>query len=61
MGPELKWNKQFEIMKEKMREAIGKLKNAVVFAPTAHIFFNVHLIKKVFCGCGAFVIMPKQE
>ena len=38
VGPELKWNEQFEIMKEKMREAIGKLKNAVVFAPTAHIF-----------------------
>ena len=38
MGPELKWNKQFEIMKEKMREAIGKLKNVVAFAPTAHVY-----------------------
>ena len=61
MGPQLKWNKQFEIMKEKMRESIGKLKNTAVFAPTAHIFFNMHLINKVYFGCGAFMITPKQE
>ena len=47
MGLELKWNKQFEIMKEKMREAIGKLKNSVVLSPTACIFFNMRLTKKV--------------
>ena len=38
MGPELKWNTQFEIMKEKMREEIGKFKSTLVFAPTSHVF-----------------------
>ena len=33
----------------------------MVFVQTAHIFFNVCLIKKVCFGCGMFVMTPKQE
>ena len=60
MCPELKWNEQFEIMKDKMRETIGKLKNTVIFVLIAH-FFNVRLTKKVHFGYGVFVTTIKQE
>ena len=55
MGPEFKWNKKFKIMKEKVREAIRNLKNTVVFAPTAHVFVIMCVIKKVCFGCGTFM------
>ena len=59
MVPELKWNKQFEIMKEKKREAIGNLKNEVVFAATAHVFLNMCLIKEECLRCGTLMATPK--
>ena len=52
MSPSLVWDKQFEIMKEKMVEAIFKLKNTEIVVPTAHLYYNMYLIKKVYFGCS---------
>ena len=32
-----------------------------MFAPAAHVFFNMCLIKKVYFGCGVLMLTPKQE
>ena len=44
----LKQIKQFEIMKEKMLEAVSKLRNITIAAPIAYIFLNIYLIKNAF-------------
>ena len=46
MSPSLMWNKQFEIMREKILEAICKLKNATIAVHNACMYYNMYLIKK---------------
>ena len=48
-------------MIEKMKEAIYKLNNTEMIASTAHIYYNVYLIKKVYFGYGVISITPRQE
>ena len=52
MSPALVWDEQFLKMREKMIEAVFKLKNTKIAAPTAYLHYNMHLIKKVCFGCG---------
>ena len=61
MGPSLKWEKQFKIMKEKMMESVAKIKVMEIYPAIAYAFFNVYLSKKVFFGCGIVDINKKQE
>ena len=61
MGPLLKWMKQFECMKEKLKEAIHELKDIEVVIPIAYIFHNVYLCKKVYFGCRIIILTEKQE
>ena len=56
MSPSLIWDKQFEIMKEKILEAIYKLKNTLVVVSTACLYYNMYLIKKVCFVCGVMSI-----
>ena len=48
-------------MKEKIRETIYKLKSTIIVASTASLHYNIHLIKKVYFGCGVLSLMLKQE
>ena len=52
---------QFKIMKEKMREAIGKLRAINVRSATAYIFYNTYLCIKVCFRCRIMSITEKQE
>ena len=61
MGPALTWDKQFVMMVNKMKEAIGKLKNTVIFVSTASMYYNMYLCKKVYFGSGVFTLNEKQE
>ena len=61
MSPALVWDKQFEKMKEKMIEAVFKLKNTKIVVPTAHLYYNMYLIKKVYFGCGIVHLTEQQE
>ena len=61
IGPSLKWEKQFKKIKEKMRIAMGKLKNTPMNIANRYIFYNMYLIKQVYFGCGVISLMPKQE
>ena len=61
MSPSLVWHKQFEIMKNKMREAIFKLNNTNMVASNASMYYNMYLIKKVYFGCGVININQRQE
>ena len=51
IGPTLKQEKQFKVMKEKMKEAIYKIKNIEFYLSIAYIFFNMYLCIKVYFGC----------
>ena len=44
-----------------MREAMHKLKNTEIVAPTDHMHYDACLIKKVYVGCGVFSLTPQQE
>jgi len=61
MSPSLIWNRQFEIMKEKMLKAICKLKNTMIVVSTTSIYYNMYLIKKVYFGYGVLSITHQQE
>ena len=54
MGLSLTWDNQFMLMVNKMKEAIGKLKNAEIMMSTASMCYNMHLCKKVHFGSGIF-------
>ena len=61
MSPSIIWTSQFEKMKEKMLEAMYKLKNATMVVSTASMYYNMYLIKKVYFGCGVISIMFQLE
>jgi len=61
ISPALVWDKQFEKMKEKMIEAVFKLKNTKIVVPTAHLYYNMYLIKKVYFGCRIVHLTEQQE
>ena len=59
MSPYLVWNKQFKIMKEKMRKEIFKLKNTEIVITIAHLYYNMYLIIKVYFGCSIIHLMEQ--
>ena len=61
MGPALIWDAQFVTMVNKMKDAIGKLKNTTIAVSTASMYYNMYLIKKVYYGGGVFSITNRQE
>ena len=61
MSPSLVWNKKFEIMKEKMSEAILKLNNTTIVVSTTSMYYNMYLIKRVYFRCRVISINSKQE
>ena len=48
-------------MKEKLKEAVYKLKNIEVSIQTAYIFYNIYLCKKVYFRCRIMILNDKQE
>ena len=52
MIPSMKWNKQFDSMRERMYEAMVKLNSTVMKLQLVYLYFNTYLIKKVFFECG---------
>ena len=61
MSPSIVWIAQFEKMKEKMMEAMRKLKNATMVISTASMHSNMCLIKNVYFRCGIMSLTPQQE
>lgn len=61
MGPALIWDAQFVQMVNKMKDAIGALKNTTIAISTASMHYNMCLIKKVHYGGGIFSLNQKQE
>lgn len=59
IGPSLKWDKQFEKMREKMIIAMKKLNNTPMTIANACTCYNMHLIKQVYFGCGVLKLTPK--
>ena len=44
-----------------MIEAIFKLKNTEIVVTTAHLYYNMYLIKKVYFGCSIVHLSEQQE
>ena len=61
ISPALVWDKQFNMMIEKMKEAVRKLNNTEMVTTTASMCYNVYLIKNVHYGCGILSLSQKQE
>ena len=61
MEPALKWDHQFTAVVNKIKEAIGRLKNAAIMISTASMHYNMHLSKKEYFRSGIFSLNSKQE
>ena len=61
VSPSIKWERQFEAMVEKMKDAIYKLRKVEIVSPIVHLYYNVYLIKKVFFGSRVMLLADKQE
>ena len=59
-SPNLCWDKQYEIMKEKLIKAMIKLLNTKLYPYMVHIYFNVYMIKSVYFGCGVISLTTSQ-
>jgi len=57
----LKWCKQYEIMKEKMRGAVAKLRNTSIHPSQMFIFYNAYFTKLVYFRYGILSINTNQE
>ena len=57
----MKWEHQFNNMKNKLRVAIAKLKQTPMNTNNAFIYYNMHLIKNVYFGCGIVHLTKSQE
>jgi len=61
MNPMLVWDKQFEMMKEKLCRAMSKLRSTPLSVGNAYVFVNMYLIKQVYFGTGVIAINKNQE
>ena len=61
VNPTLKWIHQFEMMKDKMCEAMSKLRSTPLTIGNAYVFFNMCLVTQVFFGCGIISLISNQE
>ena len=61
MNPMMSWDKQFEMMKEKLHRAISKLRGTPISVGNAYVFVNMYLISQVCFGTGIIAINKKQE
>ena len=61
MGPSLKWERQFNEMVHKMKQAIAKLKNTTITTLVAYIYYNMYLLTKVYFGYSVINITKVQE
>ena len=57
----LKWERQFNKMVHKMKQAIAKLKNTTITILVVYIYYNMYLLTKVYFRCGIMKITDKQE
>jgi len=48
-------------MRNKLRNAIDKLNNTVIYPQLTYIFYNAYLIKSVYFGIGIICLTPNQE
>ena len=48
-------------MKEIIIEAAFKLKNTEILVPIVHLYYDMHLIKKVYFGCRVLYLLEQQE
>ena len=60
ISPALIWDAQFVKMVNKMKDAIGSLKNTTMAVSTASMYYNMCLIKKVYYGCGILKLNDSQ-
>ena len=49
------------MIKEKLIEAMGKLRNITITTTNAYTFYNMYLTKKVYFGCGVVKLSLEQE
>ena len=57
----LEWGTQFEVMKEKMCNAIAKLNSTTLYTTSTYLFFNAYLLKSVFFRTGIMHLTSKQN
>ena len=57
----LTWNKQFEVIANKMKESIAKLNNTKMHLNMIYMYFNAYLMKSVYFGCGIIVLNKLQD
>ena len=52
MNPELMWNEQFKVMREKLVASITKLMKTKLNSYQTQVCFNMYMTRSVFFDCG---------
>ena len=56
-SPALNWDRQFQEVKIKMKESIGKLSNALMKVQLTHLHVNSYFMSKVYFGYGMMSVI----
>ena len=59
--PQLQWDEQYKVMKEKIIESIAKINNTEIKICLPGLHFNACLIKKVFFGRGVINLADRKD
>ena len=58
--PQLQWDDQLKVMKERMIDSIAKFNNTEIKLHLINVHFNACFLKKMFFGCGVINLKDRQ-
>ena len=59
MSPVLSWDREFQEIRIKMKETIGKLSNTLMTVQLTHLHVNSYLMSKVYFGYGIMELIDE--
>jgi len=61
INPALKWNTQFEVLRSKIVNAMGKVMNTHLTYQQTSMYYNLYMLTNVYYGCGIVKLHEKEE
>ena len=59
--PSLSWKTQFEKLRSKVMDAIGKVMRTSLMYQQAAVYYNIYMLTNVYFGCGITKIYEREE
>ena len=59
--PSLQWKTQFEVLRKKVVEAMGKVMNTYLTYQQTGMYYNLYMLTNVYFGCGIIKLHEREE